>query len=72
MVICHCHGISDHAIRKAIRGGASSRREIARSCKAGGACEGCAPAIDEILESQEAAENATSLPAFAGLVASTG
>ena len=72
MVICHCHGISDRAIRKAVRGGASTRREIARSCQAGGLCGGCGPAIDEILASEEVAEAAIAAPAFTRLAATSG
>ncbi len=72
MLICHCHGISDRAIRKAVRGGASTRREIARSCRAGGLCGGCGPAIDEILASEAVAEAAIAPPALTRLAASTG
>ncbi len=72
MLVCHCHGISDRAIRKAVRGGASTRREIARSCKAGGLCGGCGPAIDEILASVEAAQAATAPRTFTRLVATSG
>jgi nitrite reductase (NADH) large subunit len=71
MVICHCHGISDRAIRKAVRGGASTRREIARSCQAGRVCGGCGPAIDEILESEEVAEAALAAPALTRLAATS-
>jgi bacterioferritin-associated ferredoxin len=62
VVICHCHGISDRAIRRAVRGGASTRQEIARSCRAGELCGGCHPAIDEILASDEVAEAAIAAP----------
>ena len=72
MIICHCHGISDRAIRKAVRGGASTRREIEHSCKAGRLCGGCGPAVDEILASEQIAEAATAPPALTRLAASTG
>ena len=72
MVVCHCHGITDRAIRKAARGGASTRREIARSCKAGGLCGGCGPAIDEILASEEVAEPAPAPRAFTRLATTRG
>ena len=72
MVICHCHGISDRTIRRAVRGGASTRREIARSCQAGGLCGGCRSAIDEILASEEGAEAVITAPAATRLAAASG
>jgi len=53
MIICQCNGVSDRAIRKAIREGASNRNDIVRTCKAGKACGGCVPAIDEIIEAEQ-------------------
>jgi len=53
MIICQCNGVSDRAIRKAVRDGASSRNEVIRSCMAGAACGGCVPAIDEIIEAEQ-------------------
>jgi bacterioferritin-associated ferredoxin len=50
MIVCHCNGISDRAVRRAIREGASSRREIARACHAGSGCGGCHPFIQQLLE----------------------
>ncbi len=52
MIICHCKGISDRHVRMAVREGASSRGQVARSCGAGTVCGGCAPAIDEILQGE--------------------
>ena len=49
MIICHCRGISDRVIRKAIQNGARSRREVARTLGAGATCGGCSPAIEAIL-----------------------
>jgi bacterioferritin-associated ferredoxin len=72
VIICHCHGISDRAIRQAVRGGACTRLEIARSCKAGGVCGGCGPAIDEILASEATAAAAAASPAAARLAATGG
>jgi len=50
MIICQCNGVSDRTIRKAVREGANNRSDVVRSCMAGTACGGCAPAIDEIIE----------------------
>jgi bacterioferritin-associated ferredoxin len=54
MIICQCNGVSDRTIRKAIRNGASTHNDIVRTCTAGKACGGCAPAIDEIIEAERA------------------
>ena len=52
MLVCHCHAVSERAIRKAVRNGAVTRRAIARTCRAGRSCRGCVPAIEAILRSQ--------------------
>jgi bacterioferritin-associated ferredoxin len=53
MIICQCNGVSDRAIRKAVRDGASNRNDVVRACTAGEACGGCAPAIDEIIAAEQ-------------------
>ncbi len=53
MIICQCNGVTDRAIRKAIRDGASNRNDVVRACTAGTACGGCVPAIDEIVEAEQ-------------------
>lgn len=58
LIVCHCKGVTDRTIRQAIREGASCRIRVGLACKAGRACGGCAPAIDQILES----ERETALP----------
>lgn len=65
MIVCHCRGVSDHRIRKAVREGASSRAQVALACGAGRSCGGCAPLIEEILACESHAEAAlpTSAPA---------
>jgi len=54
MIVCQCNGVSDRAIRKAIRDGASDRNEVVQACMAGRACGGCVPSIDEIIEAERA------------------
>ncbi len=49
MIVCHCHGISDRAIRRAVQSGAETRREVSRACGAGVSCGACRPAIREII-----------------------
>ena len=53
MIICQCNGVSDRAIRKAVRDGANTRNKVVRACTAGECCGGCAPAIDEIIEAEQ-------------------
>ena len=66
MLVCHCQAVCDRAIRKAIRDGARTRRQVARACAAGGRCGGCRPAIDAIIEAEvkqhQAAKSVGSLP----------
>ena len=50
MIVCHCRGISDRAIREVIRRGAHSPREVALACHAGRTCGGCIPAVRELIE----------------------
>ena len=52
MIVCHCHAVSDRAIRACVRSGARSPRQIARACEAGGSCGGCRPVIHEILSEE--------------------
>lgn len=56
MLVCHCKGLTDRDVRSAVRDGAQSRRQVTRSCGAGGRCGGCRPLIDEILAQELAGE----------------
>jgi bacterioferritin-associated ferredoxin len=49
MIVCHCFSVSDHAIRRAIREGATCRSEVTRACGAGAGCGGCHGALEDIL-----------------------
>jgi nitrite reductase (NADH) large subunit len=53
MIVCQCNGVTDRAIRKAVRNGANTRKKVVRACTAGECCGGCAPAIDEIIETEQ-------------------
>ena len=55
MIVCHCKGISDRAIRAAIRGGARSRQQLGRTCEAGRCCGGCQPLIRQLIECESPA-----------------
>ena len=50
MIVCHCRGLSDRQIRRVVRGGARTRRAVARACGASADCGGCTLAIHAILE----------------------
>jgi bacterioferritin-associated ferredoxin len=54
MLVCHCKGLSEREIDRAICAGADSPGEVARRCGAGSVCGGCRPAIDELLEGRSA------------------
>jgi len=50
MIVCHCRGITDRAIREVIRRGAHSPREVAIACHAGRSCGGCIPTVRELIK----------------------
>ncbi len=56
MLVCHCHGVSDRRIREAVRQGARTPREVARSCGAGLSCGGCRPLVQMIVRTESACE----------------
>jgi bacterioferritin-associated ferredoxin len=49
MIVCHCNGVSDRAIRRSVRAGAVTPDLVARACGAGACCGGCVDAVQEIL-----------------------
>ncbi|MCC6433963.1 MAG: (2Fe-2S)-binding protein [Acidimicrobiales bacterium] len=51
MLVCHCRGISEREVRRALAGGASCREDITERCGAGGDCGGCLPLLDELAAS---------------------
>jgi len=52
VIVCHCQGVSERQVRKAVREGARSVRQVARACRAGRMCGGCRPVISEIISSE--------------------
>jgi bacterioferritin-associated ferredoxin len=52
VIVCHCNQVSDREIRRVIREGACTTREIAQACEASLGCGGCRPAVLEILASE--------------------
>jgi len=65
LIVCHCQGVSDRAIREVVREGATSVRQVGRACRAGRMCGGCLPVIAEIIAS-ETPEVACPAHAFQG------
>lgn len=55
MIVCHCTGASDRAIRHAVRNGASTVADVAERCAAGSCCGGCHPTIERIIRRHHAA-----------------
>ena len=64
LIVCHCQGVTDRAIRKAVNEGATTVRQVARSCRAGRMCGGCRPLIAEIIAEETA--QTCSAPGFTG------
>jgi len=52
VIVCHCNQVSDRDIRRVIREGARTTREIAQACQASTGCGACRPAVAEILASE--------------------
>lgn len=52
MIVCHCRVVSCREIRRSIRDGATTRREVARACGASAVCGGCRPAVEAILREE--------------------
>ena len=50
MLVCFCNGVSDRKIRRLVREGASSGREVARACGAGASCGSCRRAVYALVE----------------------
>ncbi|MFC1668970.1 Fe-S cluster assembly protein NifU [Spirochaetota bacterium] len=52
-IVCHCFGVTDDLIRKVIRENKlKTVEDITNYTKAGGACGGCIPAIEDIIEEE--------------------
>ena len=50
MLVCHCRGISDRQIRRLVREGATSTREVAVATGAGLRCGGCRSNVKQIVD----------------------
>ena len=62
MLVCHCRGISDRQIKRAVQDGCSSAREVARETGAGMRCGGCRSNVKAIVNEALASEFAKTAP----------
>ena len=46
-------GVSDRAVRRAIREGADTPRLVARACRAGTGCGGCRPLLRRLIDEEQ-------------------
>jgi len=70
VLVCHCNGITDRKIRKAVRRGADNAGQVARMCGAGTSCGGCLPAIREIVHAETSARDEAPAPASSQITVS--
>ena len=65
MIICICKAVSDRHIRSAVRGGASSLRDLSRELGVGSCCGKCVPearaTLSESLNALEARADSAAL-----------
>jgi bacterioferritin-associated ferredoxin len=57
MLVCHCHAVNDHMIRRCVDAGARSESEVRAACGAGGTCGSCRPVIDRLIELHNGAQS---------------
>ena len=50
MLVCHCRGVTDRQIRRLVKDGAASTREVARATGAGLRCGGCRSNVKQIVD----------------------
>ena len=67
MIVCHCRAATDREIRRSVRNGATTLREVSRACGAAAGCGGCADAVREILVSELGAHEPRALDLRLGL-----
>ena len=61
MLVCQCNGVSDRAIRRAVRKGAQTTEDVGFACGAGPCCGGCIPLIEKLIR-HESSRREQSLP----------
>lgn len=68
MLVCHCRGISDRQIRRLVKEGATSTRDVARATGAGMRCGGCRSNVKQVVNEALANEFEKNGPALAARV----
>ncbi len=58
MIVCHCKAVSERAIRRAIRSGASCPLRVGQTCGAGSVCGGCRPVVEDLLADEQSSREA--------------
>lgn len=53
MIVCLCEGVNEREVRRTIRGGARTVREVSRQCGAGTGCGMCKLHVRELLRERE-------------------
>lgn len=53
MIVCHCAGVTDHAILQLARNGAQSVKDIVRETGAGRCCAPCRSEIAALLSQEQ-------------------
>lgn len=66
MLVCHCRGISDRQLRRAVKNGCTSARDVARATGAGMRCGGCRSNVKAVVNEALAHEHAKTGPVMAG------
>lgn len=51
-LICHCEGVRERTVAKAVVHGAHTLADVQAACRAGAGCGGCHDAIADILRRQ--------------------
>jgi bacterioferritin-associated ferredoxin len=69
MLVCHCRGISDRQIRRAVENGATSAREVARATGAGMRCGGCRDNVKQVVGQALASELERNVPSASAEIA---
>lgn len=54
MLICHCKGLRDRDVHRAVAQGARSPGQVLSLCGAGSICGGCLPLIAEVVAEAQA------------------
>jgi bacterioferritin-associated ferredoxin len=58
VILCHCNVVTDRAVRAAIAAGVDDLAAVTARCGAAADCQGCVPAIEELLADAAAAVRA--------------